>query len=207
MEDYDYYDYFGEGYSVPDSTEGYGGRVPVESLGDSFGFDIPASYYTDMFSSYGNVPSDIAMWGLDVGLPGNYVTADELNTMFGNYPEPTATPTDADYPDPQNQEDGFYGNIPGKAEFDPRTNSTILYNDDGSIRDIIVHDERIYDAENQEGGFYGNTPNATYDPSTNKTTIRDENGNITKVIQGPPIVTPPPTPTPPPPSPSPAVDE
>lgn len=42
------------------------------------------------------------------------------------------------------------------------------------------------DAEAQEGGFYGNTPNATYDPKTNVTTIRDNDGNITRTIQGPP---------------------
>jgi len=41
------------------------------------------------------------------------------------------------------------------------------------------------DAEAQEGGFYGNTPNATYDPKTNLTTLRDPDGS-TRVIQGPP---------------------
>ena len=87
--------------------------------------------------------------------------------------------------DAENQEGGFYGNIPGQAEYDPRTNSTILYNPDGSIRQTIVHDEREYDAENQPGGFYGNTPNATYDPKTNLTTVRNPDGS-TRVIQGPP---------------------
>jgi hypothetical protein len=41
------------------------------------------------------------------------------------------------------------------------------------------------DAEAQEGGFYGNTKNATYDPNTNTTTIRNPDGS-TRTIQGPP---------------------
>lgn len=49
----------------------------------------------------------------------------------------------------------------------------------------VVPDERIYDAEAQEGGFYGNTKNATYDPKTNTTTIRNPDGS-TRTIQGPP---------------------
>jgi hypothetical protein len=50
----------------------------------------------------------------------------------------------------------------------------------------VVPDERIYDAEAQEGGFYGNTKDATYDPTTNTTTIRNPDGT-TRTIQGPPI--------------------
>jgi hypothetical protein len=46
------------------------------------------------------------------------------------------------------------------------------------------------DVENQPGGFYGNTPNATYDPKTNLTTIRDNAGNIIRTIQGPSTTTP-----------------
>jgi len=43
------------------------------------------------------------------------------------------------------------------------------------------------DAEAQEGGFYGNTKNADYDPKTNVTTIRDDQGNIIRTVQGPPV--------------------
>ena len=46
----------------------------------------------------------------------------------------------------------------------------------------VVPDERIYDAEAQEGGFYGNTKNATYDPKTNTTTIRNNQGEVVRTV-------------------------
>ena len=100
--------------------------------------------------------------------------------------------------DAENQPGGFYGNT-DTALYDPFTNLTTLYNPDGSYRGFVTHEEAaqdianlaagkptgVYastDAEAQTGGFYGNTPNATYDPKTNKTTIRDNAGNVIRTI-------------------------
>lgn len=95
--------------------------------------------------------------------------------------------------DAEAQEGGFYGNT-DTAYYDPRTNLTTLYDDSGKLRDFVTHEGGeadigggSYDVESQPGGFYGNTPNATYDPKTNVTTIRDNNGNIIRTVQGPPI--------------------
>ena len=100
--------------------------------------------------------------------------------------------------DAENQPGGFYGNT-DTAFYNPFTNLTTLYNPDGSYRGFVTHEEAaqdianlaagrptgVYastDAEAQEGGFYGNTPNATYDPKTNKTTIKDNAGNVIRTI-------------------------
>ena len=90
--------------------------------------------------------------------------------------------------DVESQEGGFYGNTP-TAFYNALTNLTTLYNEDGTLRDFVTHEGGVADigggtadVEAQPGGFYGNTPNATYDPKTNTTTIKDNSGNVVRTV-------------------------
>lgn len=191
MDDFDYLDevYQGAGgFSMPSFD--FPDISPTDI--DFSTFDFPSSGNIDFSGFYD--PTDISdFFGGSGSIDfSSFYDPTDISDFFdgssGLDLSGIVDPTDLGMPstDAEAQEGGFYGNT-DTAYYDPRTNTTTLYNTDGTLRDTIVHDEREYDVEKQEGGFYGNTPNATYDPKTNLTTIRDNNGNVTRQIPGPPI--------------------
>lgn len=150
----------------------YGGfDFDLSSLPD-FGFDL---------SSINDIADAFNFDNVDLGIFDQYDTFD-VDTA-PNFGFDITQSTDAEA-----QDGGFYGNTPG-AYYDPRTNLTTLYDESGNLRDFVTHEGGAadigggsYDVESQPGGFYGNTPNATYDPRTNTTTIRNDQGEVVRTV-------------------------
>ena len=180
----------GSGFSIPefdfssvDIGFGPGNFTPEISLDDIAGMD--SSQFDRFFT-----PS----FDFDIGFgPGNFTPEIAPEDISGMSPEQFDRFVDKISTDAEAQDGGFYGNT-DTAYFNPKTNLTTLYDESGKLRDFVTHEGGeadigggSYDVESQPGGFYGNTPNATYDPKTNVTTIRDNDGNIIRTVQGPPI--------------------
>ena len=178
-EDINYADYLSglpTGLGISDDF-GPGFDLDLSSFGESFGFDLPPELRS---LEYGFAEDPLKDF---------YGSPDSLLSYYGREDFPREYDNTRDV---ESQEGGFYGNTPN-AFYDPRTNLTTLYNNDGTMRGFVTHEDGEArfgggyrsDAEAQEGGFYGNTPNATYDPKTNTTTLRNADGS-TRTIQGPP---------------------
>lgn len=127
----------------------------------NFGFDLTGiSDLADAFN-FGDLSGIAGLGNVDLSGLANYDQGDFYDFGYGELPL-----------DPR-EIDGLQGS---------RTEETVF-------NELPFSTDNSGDVENQPGGFYGNTPNATYDPKTNLTTIRDNNGNIVRTIQGPPTTT------------------